>query len=99
MAPRDELQTVLEGLSEHVYFQPPVNLDMRYPCIVYDRAGDQSYFADNARYAGKIRYTVTVIDRSPDSPLWQKVWDLPYSRFERHFVADGLHHDVFNLFF
>jgi hypothetical protein len=37
MAPRLQLQTLLETLTEHVYFQPPENLKVQYPCIVYQR--------------------------------------------------------------
>jgi hypothetical protein len=37
MASRLQLQALLEGVTEHVYFQPPTNLEMQYPCIMYVR--------------------------------------------------------------
>jgi hypothetical protein len=99
MAPRVELQALLETLTEHVYFQPPNNIVMQYPCIVYQRDAAVSQAADNETYRFTQRYMVTVIDRNPDSDLRLKVAYLPTARFSRFFVADNLNHDVFTLFF
>lgn len=99
MAPRLDLQTLLESITEHVYFQPPSNITMQYPCIVYKRNDDEAKFADNRRYLHTKRYEVTVIDRDPDSLLWEEIQDLPLCDFDRHFTADDLNHDVYNLFF
>ena len=33
--------------SRQVYFQPPVNVSMRYPAIVYSRDDIRNNFADN----------------------------------------------------
>jgi len=41
---------------------------------------------------------VTVIDRNPDSDIPDRVGDLPLTRRSSHFVADGLHHDVFTIY-
>lgn len=99
MAPRLDLQTLLEGITENVYFQPPASLTMQYPCIVYRRNGDDAKFAGNRRYLNKWRYEVMVIDRNPDSQLPDAVADLPLCAFDRHYASDGLNHDVFNLFY
>ena len=99
MAPRLELQTLLEGFAENVYFQPPNNISLSYPCIVYAMDGIRSEFADNRPYRHTKRYQVTVIDRNPDTELPDKVVELPMSEFNRYFVADNLNHYVFNLFF
>jgi hypothetical protein len=99
MAPRLELQTLLESIAEHVYFQPPTNIHLQYPCIVYERDNAESVFANNENYRYVKRYMVTVIDRNPDSDLPDNVAVLPMCTFQRHFTADDLNHDVFNLFF
>lgn len=99
MAPRTSLQSLLEEITENVYFQPPNNIRMQYPCIVYARDGSDSEFADNRPYARTKRYQVTVIDRNPDSDLPDKVEELPLCNFQRFFAADNLNHYVFNLFF
>jgi hypothetical protein len=101
MAPRLELQTILEAIlgSRNVYFQPPANLQMKYPCIVYKRDFAEVQFADNHPYRNIKRYLVTVIDSDPDSPIPDKVAALPMCTFNRFYTADDLNHDVFNLFF
>lgn len=99
MAPRSQLQSLLEELTEHVYFQPPTNIKMKYPCIKYERDSGSSEFANNVAYRFEQRYAVTVIDRDPDSTLPKKLTELPLCTFDRFYTADGLNHDVFNLFF
>lgn len=99
MAPRLELQQLLEGITPHVYFQPPTNVQLQYPCIIYKRDYAETEFADDRPYAHTKRYMVTVIDRNPDSPIPDKVAELPMSVFNRFYTVDNLNHDVFNVFF
>lgn len=98
---RLELQTLLEELlgSGNVYFQPPPTLSMSYPCIVYGRDNAWIQFADNKPYSRTKRYKVTVIDSDPDSDIPERVAQLPLCTFSRHYTADHLNHDVFNLYF
>lgn len=100
-APRLELQTLLEGVlgSQNVYFQPPSNLSMQYPCIVYAHDNAKTEFAGNHPYSRTKRYQVTVIDRNPDTLIPDDVAQLPLSNLNRVFTADNLHHYVFNLYF
>ena len=83
----------------HVYFQPPSNIQMKYPCIVYERSTGNTQFADNNPYIFRIRYQITVIDRNPDSVIPSKIAQLPLCVMDRHFVMDNLHHDIFNIYF
>jgi hypothetical protein len=101
MAQRQQLQELLEDLLEtpNVYFQPPTNVQMQYPCIVYKRDRANTEFADNNPYAYTKRYQVTVIDMDPDSGIPDKVAALPMCEFERFYTAENLNHDVFNIFF
>lgn len=99
MAPRLELQALLKNYAEHVYFQPPANLRMNYPAIVYERDDIETAFAGNKPYRHTKRYQVTVIDRDPDSDIPDKIAQLPLCSFSSHFVVDGLNHDVFALYF
>lgn len=101
MGQRLELQTLLEGVlgSRNVYFQPPTNDRIQYPCIVYQRDNAKTEFAANAPYTHTKRYSVTVIDEDPDSEIPDKVAALPLCIRNRFFVADKLNHDVFNLYF
>jgi hypothetical protein len=101
MGTRLELQAVLEGLtgSPQVYFQPPANVQMVYPCIVYKRDDEETLFADNSPYHRTKRYLVTVIDLDPDSEIPDMIGALPLSRYIRNFVAKNLNHDVYVLYF
>jgi hypothetical protein len=99
MAPRLQLQALLETLTEHVYFQPPENLKVQYPCIIYHRDFAEAAHADNGPYRRTLRYMVTVIDRNPDSGIPDKVAMLPMCTFNRFYTADNLNHDVYTLFF
>lgn len=97
--PRLQLQTLLKTLTPNVYFQPPANVQMKYPCIVYNRDTSDVQFAGNNPYRFTLRYQVTVIDADPDSVIPGKVAALPMCLRNRYFAADNLHHDVFNLYF
>jgi hypothetical protein len=99
MGQRLEFQQLLESIADNVYFQPPENINLKYPCIIYKRDYAETEFADNAPYNFKLRYMVMVIDRDPDSDIPGKIAALPMSIFNRFFTADGLNHDVFNVFF
>lgn len=99
MGSRLQLQTVLEEITEHVYFQPPSNVLMTYPCVRYAWENDDTKHADNRPYRHTKRYQVTVIDRNPDSDLPDQVRDLPLCSMQRTFAADNLNHWVFTLFF
>lgn len=83
----------------NLYFQPPSSVRMVYPCIVYARAKLNVKHADNKPYLMKDCYSVTVIDEDPDSEIPGKVAALPLCSFERHYTADNLNHDRFNLYF
>jgi hypothetical protein len=99
MAPRLELQSLLELITPHVYFQPPPNINLEYPCIVYQRDGSDSRYASGGLYSHMKRYMVTVIDRNPDSDLPDRVEEFPFCNFDRFYATENLNHHVFNLFF
>ena len=101
MGQRSDLHSLLVSLlgSEAVYFQPPENLKMTYPCIIYRRNRVETSFADNNPYSLTKRYQVMVVDRNPDSDIPDKIAQLPMTIFDRHYVAENLNHDVFNIYF
>lgn len=99
MALRSELQTYLETLTPFVYHQPPPGLQMKYPCILYNRDDVDTIFADNLPYRHKKRYQVTIIDKNPDSLIPDELAKLPLCSFDRSFTASNLNHVVYNLYF
>lgn len=99
MGLRLDLQKLLEEITTNVYFQPPTNVQLEYPCIIYKRDFADTQFADNLPYAHKRRYMITVIDQNPDSEIPGKVATLPMSLFNRFYTVDNLNHDVFSIYF
>ena len=98
-ANRLELQDILEGICDHVYFSPPESMHLKYPCIVYERTNSMATFSDNMPYNVATRYTLTVIDEDPDSEILSKVEILPMCTHDRTFLTDNLNHDVYTLFY
>ena len=98
---RETLQIILEHIlgSRNVYFQPPTNLKMQYPAIVYSRERIEKQHADDIVYKQNTAYQITVIDKDPDSEIVHKVSQLPMCRHDRHFTSDNLNHDVFTLYY
>jgi len=101
MGLRRDLQDLLVEIldSDHVYFQPPNNVTIQYPCIVYNRELIVPTWAENKPYSLDNRYLVTVIDRDPESEVPDKIAALPKCVHDRFFTADNLNHNVFKLFF
>lgn len=81
--------------SNHVYYQPPESFKMVYPCIVYSRTDIDPLRADDSAYVKRHRYLVTHIGWNPDDDTVEKLADIRGFSYDRHFVSDGLHHDVF----
>ena len=84
--------------SRNVYYNPPASVKMNYDAIVFNRSSIDNNFANNNVYMQSNRYSVTVITRDPDAPIIQKISRLPQCSFDRHFVSDNLHHNVFTLY-
>ena len=97
----ESLQELLEKLFEcrHVYYQPPDNLTMEYPAIRYSLSDIDSKYANNKMYFGMKCYDIVVIDKDEDNPLIEKLLELPYASFNRHYVSDNLNHDIIKLYY
>lgn len=101
MGQRIDLHNLLRGLlgSDKVYFQPPPDFRMEYPCILYNLERIHIGSADNRTYRTEKQYLLTVIDSNPDSLIPQKVAELPRCSYDRHFKTSNLIHDVFTIIF
>ena len=100
MADRLELHSVLQELlgSSNVYYQPPESIKMQYDAIRYSKKNIASKYANDRKYSMMDCYDVTVISRLPDNPVIKKLLSLPYCSYDRHYVADNLHHDVLTIY-
>ena len=101
MSNRLNLQSTLENLlgSRNVYYQPPTNIQMKYPAIIYTKSDIYERKADNTKYSQYTRYAITVVDKLPDNAVIENILELPMSSYDRHYVSENLNHDVITLYY
>lgn len=92
-------EALVEALgSRQVYFQPPEEVEMQYPAIVYSLQDWNTVHADNGTYLHNQSYMVTIIDEDADSEIPAEVNKIAFSHFNRFYVADNLNHWVFVIY-
>ena len=104
---RLELDEILCGIinitepdgDTHVYFDPPMDLKMKYDAIRYKRKITDKVYANNIAYMYRTPYEVIVIYKDPDSDYVSKLLALPYCSHDRHYTANNLYHDVFTIYY
>lgn len=95
---QDRLERV-PGVSR-VYFQPPANVRMVYPCVRYSRSRPSSLRADDMAYRFIQGYELIVIDRNPDSPIPQYIVEhFQMAVINATYVVDNLYHTPITLYF
>lgn len=96
-----KLHSDLKSLDAgNVYFQPPPNTMISYPCIVYEKLTYDLTKADGLNYIVRPRYQLTYISRDPVSPITLRILEMfPNSSHDNHFVSDNLYQDVFTIYF
>lgn len=101
MADRVDLQSLLEELldSRNVYYQPPETTKMQYPAVRYSKKNITNTYANNSKYSMRDCYELMVISKLPDNPIIKKLLMLPYCRYDRHYIADNLNHDVLTIYY
>lgn len=98
---REQLHAMLEGAlgSPNVYYQPPINVEMKYPAIRYSLKSVDKMTANNAAYKLTRAYEIIVISKSPDCAAIEKILEWQHTRYDRHYIADNLHHDVITIYY
>ena len=84
--------------DRHSYFDPPMELKMKFPAIRYKRKTIDKVYANNTAYMYRSPYELILIDKNPDSVYVSKLLALPYCSFDRHYTANNLHHFVFTIY-
>lgn len=73
---------------------------MEYPAIKYTREHISISSATNSQdYINNNKYQLIVISRKPDNPVIDKLLTLPYCSYDRHYIADNLHHDILTIYY
>lgn len=100
MGSRLELQDELLPLCPNVYFQPPSNLTMKYPCIVYSKADKMRLYGSNIVHHSMQEYKILVIDKNPDSDIANQVEQkLQYCYINQYYTVDNLNHTALTLYY
>ena len=97
---RLRLHSILEGIlgSKNVYFQPPENMRITYPCIIYNISSADTKYASNLPYKFNICYQITFISRDPDDDIREKIAMLPMCKYDRQFRDSDVNHDIFKIY-
>lgn len=98
--------------TDEVYFQPSADAGltggeayiftgMQYPCFIMERSNIYQPRANDRAYLNRPSYKITYVN--PDEPDPEMLNDFmekfPTASYDRHYVSDNLHHDVWNLYY
>ena len=84
-----------------VYFQPPTNVHLEYPCWVIERDSAHQPKANDKTYIFRERYKCTFMNRTEPDPDILRIIPFRYQlcQYQNHYVADNVHHDVFFIYY
>lgn len=99
MGRRIDLHNELKQICSNVYFQPPENLSISYPCIVYRRDGITPRHADDHPYVLDCRYTIVYVSQSPDDDAVFLLARLPRCSAKSFYTSDNLYHYPFTIIY
>ena len=100
MGSRLSLHDELLKFVPNVYFQPPSNIQMKYPCIVYNKTKRMRHFASDVIYMSQQEYQLTVIERDPDSDVADRLEKhLPHCGINQYFTVENLYHITLSLYY
>lgn len=96
---RADLSNLLHTFCTNVYFQPPADKKLSYPCIIYSLDNLNVMFADNGAYRMMDEYSVTYITRDPDDINIRKLATIPLCRLTRTASPNNLHHYYYRVYY
>ncbi len=100
MASRLELHGKLLEFVSNAYFQPPSDIQLVYPCIIYNKTDKFKEFSNNGIYITLQEYNLTVIDEDPDSLIADDIESgLQYCSINQYYTADELNHITLTLYY
>lgn len=102
MASWSDLRTELIQITgiKNVYYQPPSNVRMNYPCIRFKLDGADVKYASNTPYRMMVKYQIIyVTNKVDDDMITQLPSQLRYCSFNRQYTSDNLYHYVFEVFY
>lgn len=82
----------------NVYFQPPENIKIVYPCIIYERQLFKPRYADDTMYSNNVCYKVILVDSKPNNENLNNLLIIKNSKYVNHYYKNSLHYDVFSIY-
>lgn len=100
MSRRLELHDKLLSFVDNVYFQPPSNIQLTFPCIVYQKSDIYKPHANDDAYLKTQQYRLTVIELEPDSALADNLDAyFDYCTITQYYTMDNVNHTALTLFY
>lgn len=99
---RLQLQQELEDIlgSKNVYFQPPEDMKINFPCIIYFKSTVPTFYANNKLYRHVQGYTVTYVDKDPDA---EKPFEIlryfQNCKIDSFYKSENLNHTKLTIFY
>lgn len=95
-----DLLYLLQQTVKHnrVYFQPPENLKIEYPAIVFHLSTIKVDHGSDVPYKGAREYSVILITKEPEPDSINEILKIPYSSLDQTFISDGMNHFVFSVY-
>ena len=81
--------------------QPYIFTGIEYPCFIMERVTAYQPRANDRNYLFRPGYQVTYINQDePDPEMLEIVMQhFAHVAYQRHYVSDNLHHDVFMIYY
>lgn len=96
---RDLLDLLRKAVGHNrAYFQPPENLKIEYPAVVFHLSKIKVDHANDAPYKGAREYSVMLISKEPEPEVLDKILKIPYTSLDTTYIADGMNHFVFTTY-
>lgn len=96
---RDLLHVLRQAVQhDRVYFQPPENLKIGYPAVVFHLSKIEIDRASDVPYKGAKEYSVTLITKDPEPDVIDEILKIPYSSLDTTYISDGMNHFVFTVY-
>lgn len=85
---------------KRVYYEPPDNVRMEYPCVRINRKSMNQRYANNKVYMFTPAYDIYYITKESDDPMTEKFMrEFEMIRHNRTYHKDNLRYEVYTLYF
>ena len=96
---KDLLHLLQQAVNHNrVFFQPPENLKIGYPAVVFHLSKIEIDHASDVPYKGAKEYSVTLITKDPEPDVIDEILKIPYSSLDTTYISDGMNHFVFTVY-